>query len=115
MSYLGDVHRSRSFEAAGGVAIQPAITTPISASIGRAIPPQATVASEPGSKWAASIDKLNAEVRAASAAPGGSRSAPGQNSTPSVAKQPGSKWAASIEKVNAAIRSQSSGSSSGDR
>lgn len=66
MSYLGDVHRSRSFEAAGGVAIQRSVTTPISASIGRAIPPQATVASEPGSKWAASIEKVNAAVRSQS-------------------------------------------------
>jgi hypothetical protein len=110
MSYLGDVHRSRSFEAAGGVPIQPAITTPISASIGRAIPPQATVASEPGSKWAASIDKLNAEVRAASAPAGVSRSDPGQNATRSAAEQHGSKWAASIEKVNAAVRSLSGSS-----
>lgn len=42
MSYLGDVHRARSFEAAGGVAHQPMITAPVSASIGRAVPPQAT-------------------------------------------------------------------------
>lgn len=113
MSYIGDLHRARSFEAAGGVASQPVITTPVSASIGRAVAPQATVSSEPGSKWGASIDKLNAEVRAASAPAGGSRSATGRNATPSAAEQPGSKWAASIEKVNAAVRSQSG--NSGDR
>ncbi|MFN3321493.1 MAG: hypothetical protein ACK43M_22415 [Allorhizobium sp.] len=50
MSYLGDVHRARSFEAAGGVARQPVTTTPVLASIGPAVPPQATATATVKSK-----------------------------------------------------------------
>ena len=114
MSYLSDIHRAQSFVAAGGVARESVITTPVSASIGHPVPPQAT-ASEPGSKWAASINKINAEVQAVAPPAGGSGSATGRSASLSAAQQPGSKWAASIQKVNAAVRSQIGIGSSGDR